>query len=111
MKLKINNCFFLNLLFISVCILGNSFTNLFSFSASEDLNSFEKCLAHEEVTAVVAVLGTAVFALLVACFLLSCITLKRKAKTTDYKTMPLPKQEHFRIPRAHINDSFSLGDI
>ncbi|XP_045209744.2 EGF-like domain-containing protein 2 isoform X1 [Mercenaria mercenaria] len=92
-------------------VVGPSDYRSSRLTAPEHVNTLEKCLAHEEITAVVAVLGTAVCTLLIACFILSCLTIKRRAKESSFHTMPQPNTEKFRIPRAHINDSFTLGDI
>ncbi|KAL4229544.1 Neurogenic locus notch protein 1 [Mactra antiquata] len=73
--------------------------------------TLENCFDRSDILAVVAVLAGFVCILLIACLVLGCMLIKRRAKSVEFEAMPAPPSERFRIPRAHVNDSFSLREI
>lgn len=76
----------------------------------EFIDPVKECLARSEITAVVAVLGAAVCVLLVVCFTLACVILRRRGKDISSYDRPVlqPKPDRFQIPRAHVNESYEI---
>lgn len=74
----------------------------------EAFDTLERCMASPELTAVVAVLASLVCVLLIACFILACLLLRRGGKrVTSYDANTLqPTADRFQIPRAHVNESY-----
>ncbi|XP_045209749.2 EGF-like domain-containing protein 2 isoform X2 [Mercenaria mercenaria] len=79
-------------------------------SEAESVDPLEECMARTEITAVIAILGAVVCVLLVVCFFLACIILRRRGKrsTTYDPTLFQPKPDRFQIPRAHVNESYEI---
>ena len=77
---------------------------IFSGTAAP-VDQVEQCFTQSEILAAIIILGTTVCILFIACFVMSCMLVKRRGSKSSFGSLSNKKlSDRFHIPRAHVNE-------